>query len=102
MLDSTIVDMKAVDSTERYSVALVASGRLYRRESNSGSGCELTALRKRVNSGSEVACSLEESKTATWVRGVVDSLEESRQRFLSTNPKGVDTMRPSSMLNVDS
>ena len=38
--------------------------------------------------------------TATLVRGVVDPLEESRQRFLSTNPTGVDTLRPSSMLNL--
>ena len=95
MLVLTIVDMKAVDSTkdsrwlwlrvdgsleESRTVALVASGRLYRRESNSGSGCEWTALRKRadsgsgykwtplwkrVYSGSEVVGSLEESKTAT-------------------------------------
>ena len=68
---------------------------------NSGSGCEWTDLQKRVDSGSEVVGSLEESTTATWVRGVVDSSEESRQRFLSTNPTGADTLRPSSMLNVD-
>ena len=68
---------------------------------NSGSGCEWTDLQKRVDSGSEVVGSLEESTTATWGRGVVNSLEESSQRFLSTNPKGEDTLRPSSMLNVD-
>ena len=63
MLVSTIVDMKAVDSTkdsqrlwlrvdgsteESQTEALVASGRLFGRESYSGSGCEWTALQKRV------------------------------------------------------
>ena len=38
--------------------------------------------------------------TATWVRRVVDPLQESRQRLLSTNPTGADTLRPSSMLNL--
>ena len=69
---------------ESQTVALVASGRLFGRESNSGS---------------EVVGSPEERTTATWVRGVVDSLEESRQQFLSTNPTAADTLRPSGMLN---
>ena len=47
-----------------------------------------------------MVCSSEESKTVTWVRGVVDSSKESRQRFLSTNLMGADTLRPSSMLNL--
>ena len=48
----------------------------------------------------EVVGSLEERTTATWIRGVVDSLVESRQRFFSTNPTIADTLRPSSMLNI--
>jgi hypothetical protein len=73
-------------SEESRTAALVASGRLFGRE---------------LNSGSEVVGSLEERMTATWVRGVVDSSEESRQRFLSTNPTEADTLRLSSMLNID-
>ena len=46
---------------ESQTAALVASGRLFRRESNSGS---------------DVVGSSEERMTATWIRGVVDSLEE--------------------------
>ena len=38
--------------------------------------------------------------TATWVRGVVNPSEESRQRFLSTNLTGADTLRLSSMSNL--
>ena len=72
---------------ESQTAALVASDRLFGRE---------------LDSGSEVVGSLEERTTATWVRGVVNSLEESRQRFLSTNPTEADTLRPSSMLNIDS
>ena len=77
-----------IDSLEEsQTAALIASGRLFGRESNSGS---------------EVVGSLEERTTATWVRGVVNSLEESRQRFLSTNPTEADTLIPASMLNIDS
>ena len=46
---------------ESQTAALVASGRLFGRESNSGS---------------EVVGSLEERTTATWVRGVADSSGE--------------------------
>ena len=46
---------------ESQTEALVASGRLFGRESNRGS---------------EVVGSLEERTTATWIRGVVDSSEE--------------------------
>ena len=52
-------------------------------------------------SGSEVVGSLEERMTATWIRGVVNSLAESRQQFLSTDPMIADTLRLSSMLNID-
>ena len=64
---------------------LVTSGRLFGRESTAA--LKWSALWKR-------------GVTTTWVRGVVDPLEESRQRFLSTNPTGADTLRPSSMLNL--
>ena len=76
-----------VDGTleESQTAALVAIGRLFGRE---------------LNSGSEVVGSLEERTAETWVGGVVDSSEESRQRFLSTNPMEVDTLRPSTMLNI--
>jgi hypothetical protein len=51
-----------VDSSlESQTAALIASGRLFGRESDSGS---------------EVVGSSEESQTATWIRGVVDSSEE--------------------------
>ena len=72
---------------ENQTAALVASGWLFGRESNSGS---------------EVVGSSEERTTATWVRGVVVSLEESRQRFLSKKLAEAYTLRPSSMLNIDS
>ncbi len=48
-------------SVESQTEALVASGRLFRRESDSGS---------------EVVGSSEESQTASWIRGVIDSSEE--------------------------
>ena len=72
-------------SVESQTAALIASDWIFGRESDSGS---------------EVVGSLEERTTATWVRGVVDSLEESRQQFLSTNPTEADTLRPSSILNL--
>ena len=72
---------------ESQTAALVASGWLFGRESDRGS---------------EVVGSSEERTTVTWSRGVVDSLAESRQWFLSTNPTIADTLRPSSMLNIDS
>ena len=50
-------------SIESQTAALIASGRLFGSESDSGS---------------EVVGSLEESQTATWIRGVVDSLAESQ------------------------
>ena len=95
----TMVDVKAVNSTREsqrlcsasgrlfgreLTAALVASGRLFGRESTAA--LKWLALRKK-------------SVTTTWVRGVVDPLGESRQRLLSTNPTGADTLRPSSMLN---
>ena len=61
------VGMLAVVSlVESQMAALVASDRLFGRESDSGS---------------EVDGSSEERTTATWIRGVVDSLAESRQRL---------------------
>ena len=56
-------------------MALVASGWLYGRESNSGS---------------EVVGSLEERTTETWIRGVVDSLEEGQTAvpFNKSNDSG--------------
>ena len=74
-------------SVESQTAALIASDRLFGRE---------------PDSGSEVVGSLEERMTATWIRGVVDSSAESRQQFLSKNPTIADTLRPSSMLNIDS
>ena len=72
---------------EIWTAALIANDRLFRKESDSGS---------------EVVGSLEERTTVTWIRGVVDSSVESRQQFLSTNLTIADTLRPSSMLNIDS
>ena len=71
---------------ESQTADLVASDQLFGRE---------------LDSGSEVVSSLEERTTVTWIRGVVDSLAESRQRFLSTNPAIADTSRPSSILSID-
>ena len=89
LLVSTMVDVKAADSTRESQrlcrAALVASGLLFGRESTAA--LKWSALWKR-------------GVTATWVRGVVDPLEESRHRFLSTNLTGADTLRPSSMLNL--
>ena len=117
MLVSTIVDMKAVDSTkdsqrlwlqvldsseDGWTAALVASGRLFGRELTAALDASGRLFGRESSSGSEVVGSSEERTTATWVRGVVDSSEESRQRFLSTNPTVADTSRPSSMLNIDS
>jgi hypothetical protein len=65
--------------------ALVASGRLFGRESTAA--LKWSALRKR-------------GVTATRVRGVVNPLEDSRQWLLSTNPAGAYTLRPPSMLNL--
>ena len=50
-------------------MALVASGRLFERESNSGSGCEWTSLQKRVEQRLwlRVDGSSEESQTAALV-----------------------------------
>ena len=48
-------------SVESQTAALVASGQLFGRESNSGS---------------EIVGSLVERTTATWIRGVVGSSEE--------------------------
>ena len=62
------VGMLAIVSlVESQVAALVASGKLFGKESNRSS---------------EVVGSLEERKTATWIRGLVDSLAESRQQFL--------------------
>ena len=72
---------------ESQTAALIASDRLFGRESDS---C------------SEVVGSSEERTTVTWIRGVVDSSAESRQQFLSTNPTIADTLRPSSMLSSES
>ena len=68
------------------SAALVASDQLFGRESDSGS--------KGVGS-------LEERTALTWIRGVVDSLEEGQTAVPFDKPKEADTLRPSSMLNID-
>ena len=78
--------LDVVSSVESRVVALVASDRLFGRESDRGS---------------EVVGSSKERTTATWIRGVVNSLAESRQRFLSTNPTEADTLRLLSILNID-
>ena len=74
-------------SVEIQTAALIASDRLFGRDSDSGS---------------EVDGSSEERTTSTWIRGVADSLAESRQQFLSTSPTIADTLRLSSMLSIDS
>ena len=81
------VGMLAIVSlVESQVAALVTNYRLFGRESDSGS---------------EVVGSSEERTTATRIRGVIDSLAESRQQFLSTNPTIADTSRPLSMLSID-
>jgi hypothetical protein len=63
---------------ESRTAVLIAGGWLFDRESDGGSDCEWLALRKRVRQrlGLQVVGSLEESQTAAWIRGVVDSLGE--------------------------
>ena len=59
-------------------MALIVSGRLFGRESDSGSDWEWLALPNRVRQrlGLRVVGSSEESQTAAWIREVVDSLRE--------------------------
>ena len=70
---------------ESQTAALVASGWLFPRESNSIS---------------EVVGSLEKRATTAWVTEVINSSKESWQRFLSTNLTEAGTLRLSSMLNL--
>ena len=110
----SLVETEAVDSIRESQRLRSASGRLFRRESKAALVASGRPFRRDLAAalvasgrlfGRESTAALKWSAlwkrgvTATWVRGVVNPLEESRQRFLSTNPTGVDTLRPSSMLN---
>ena len=91
-----------IDSLEEsQTAALVASGRIFGRESTAALVASGQLFGRESTAAKKVVGFLEERTTATWVRGVVDSLGESRQRFLSTNPAEADTLRASSMLNID-
>ena len=59
----------------------VASGRLFGRESNGGSGCEWTALWERVDSGSGCKWTALQERVDSGSE-VVGSLEERRDRDL--------------------
>ena len=100
-LVSTMVDVKAVnsmkesqrlwlqviDSSEESWTAALKGSALRKREQQQLGLEEWSTLWQRVDSGS-------------WIRGVIDSLVESRHRFLSKNLMIADTLRPSSMLNI--
>jgi len=110
----TMVDVRTVDSIrERQrlrsasgrlfgresTAALVASGRLFGRESTAALVASGRLFGRESTAALKWLALPKRGVTVTWVRGVVGSSEESRQRLLSTNPTGADTLRPSSMLN---